>query len=415
MNVDQERLRVDLETNGSFGAVETTDGRGRTLFTGSESDRQAREYFVERVEAAGLDVRVDRVGNIAGRWTPVGCDPATAPVAVGSHLDSVDTGGIFDGPLGVYGALEAVRSIRESDANVGRPLEVVCFTEEEGGRFGRGTLGSSVATGRYSAADALELVDDDGISLADRLRDIGFAGEDTIDASGWDGWLELHIEQDTRLVEANATVGVVDSITGIANATVTIDGEANHAGSTAMRDRTDAFCAAAAFVLDLERLATEHARESGTTVGTAGELTVEPNARNIVPGEARLELDIRDVDHDRMDDVVSGCRSSLARLERERGVVTELDRYRDVPPTPLSPSCIAAVETAVEDCDVSAIGLHSAAMHDTANVADVTDAGLVFAPSVGGVSHSPQEWTDWSDCATATRILADAVRVLASS
>lgn len=415
MNVDQERLRADLETNGSFGAIETTDGRGRTVLTGSESDRQTREYFVERLEAAGLDVRVDRVGNIAGRWTPAGCDPATPPVAVGSHLDSVDTGGIFDGPLGVYGGLEAVRSVRESDADVNRPLEVVCFTEEEGGRFGRGTLGSSVATGRCSATDALELVDDDGISLADRLHDVGFAGEDVIDPSEWASWLELHIEQDTRLVEANATVGVVDSITGIANCTVEIAGEANHAGSTAMRDRTDALCAAAAFVLDLEHVATEHARESGTTVGTAGELTVEPNARNIVPGEARLELDIRDVDHDRMDDVVSGCRSSLARLERERGVVTELDRHRDVPPTPLSPNCIAAVETAAEGCDVSAIGLHSAAMHDTANVADVTDAGLVFAPSVGGVSHSPREWTDWSDCATATRVLADAVRMLATS
>ncbi len=217
MEIDGERLRHDIETNATFGATAADEGRGRTVLTGSEADRRAREHFIERLEDAGLDVRVDAVGNIAGRWTPPQCDPGAAPVAFGSHLDSVPRGGIFDGPLGTYGALEGVRAMQEAGAAPDRPVEVVCFTEEEGARFGIGTLGSSVATGRLDATDALELTDDEGVTLGERLEGIGFDGDAEIGAAGWDAWAELHIEQGTRLTAADAGVGVVESITGITN------------------------------------------------------------------------------------------------------------------------------------------------------------------------------------------------------
>jgi N-carbamoyl-L-amino-acid hydrolase len=303
--------------------------------------------------------------------------------------------------------------MQDAGVSPARPVDVVCFTEEEGGRFGVGTLGSSVAAGARSPADALALADDDGVTLKARLDDVGFRGTDTVDASEWNAWMELHIEQGTRLEEAGAAVGVVEAITGITNCAVTIVGEADHAGSTPMYGRTDALAAAAEFVLDLERAAEELAATSDTVVATAGKGRIEPNARNIVPERVELQLDIRDVTAGAMDRLVERCRTSLARTERTRGVETELDRYRDSPPTRMSDRCLAAATTAADERGVDTVRLHSAAMHDTATVAAVTDAGLLFAPSVDGVSHSPREWTDWDDCATAAGVLAEAVRALA--
>jgi len=305
--------------------------------------------------------------------------------------------------------------MQESEVTPARPIEVVSFTEEEGGRFGIGTLGSSVATGRRDAAEALALEDGDGVTLEACLDRIGFAGSAEIDASEWDAWLELHIEQGTRLTAVDASVGIVESIVGITNCEVTITGEADHAGSTPMYARRDALAAASEFVLDLEAAAEETATTSEAAVDAAGEATIEPNARNIVPEEVRLQLDVRDVAHDTMDRLVDRCRSSLARLERTRGVETSLERYRDSEPSQMSERCIAAAEAAVETRSIDAIRLYSAAMHDTANVAAVTDAGLLFAPSVEGVSHSPREWTEWEDCAVATEAFAETVRSLAAT
>ena len=415
MDIDAERLRADIEANARFGAVGATAGKGRTVLTGSEADEQVRERFVERLTAAGLTVRVDAVGNIVGRWTPPDCDPDAAAVAVGSHLDSVPRGGIFDGPLGTYAALESVRTMQAADVTLDHPIEVVCFTEEEGARFGVGTLGSSVATGQRTASSALSLTDDDGVSLETHLEDIGFVGEDAIDASSWDSWVELHIEQGTKLTSNNAGVGIVDSVTGITNCEVTITGEADHAGSTPMDGRTDAAAAAAEFVLDVEQAGREYAATSDAAVATAGKGTLDPNARNIVPERVDLQLDIRDVDHERMTQMVDHCQDSLSRLEETRGVETTLERYRDSEPTHCSERFLRAADTAATDAGVEAIELSSGAMHDTANVATVTDAGLLFAPSEGGYSHSPREWTDWDDCAVATAVLAETVRSLATA
>lgn len=414
MDVSRERLREDIEANAAFGAVDAEEGRGRTLLTGCDADRAARERFVDRLQEAGLDVRVDAVGNVAGRWTPPGCDPDAAPVAVGSHLDSVPRGGIFDGPLGTYAALEAVRAMQAADVAPGRPIEVVSFTEEEGARFGIGTLGSSVAAGHRDVADALDLVDDEGITLRERLDSIGFRGDDTIDPRMWNAWVELHIEQGTRLTDADADVGVVEAITGITNCEVAVAGEADHAGSTPMYERTDALAAAAEFVLDVERTAEEVAANRESAVATVGQGTIEPNARNIVPGEVRFQLDLRDTDAGTMDRLVDRCRTSLARLERIRGVETDLERYRTTRPTPMDDRCLSAASDAADARGADAIRLHSAAVHDTANLAEATDVGLLFAPSVDGASHSPREWTDWDDCATAAGVLAGTVRRLAT-
>ncbi|MGQ3413855.1 Zn-dependent hydrolase [Natrinema sp. LN54] len=415
MEIVRERLREDILETAAFGKLGVETGHGRTVLTGSEADQAAREYFVERLESAGLTVRIDPVGNIAGRWVPDGVDPDVEPVAMGSHLDSVPQGGIFDGPLGVYGALEAVRAVQDADITPERPLEVVSFTEEEGGRFGIGTLGSSVATGSRPLEDVLELEDDEGWTLADRLSSIDFDGDETIDPTGWNAWLELHIEQATRLESTGSDVGIVDSITGITNCSADVRGEADHAGATPMDDRTDALVAAAEFVQAVEEIASDIATEHPAAVATVGRQTIEPNVRNIVPGRVNVELDIRDVEHETMDALVDRFRQRLERIAERRSVETTFDRFRDDPPSHMSDRCTTAAVDAADRCGATAKRLHSAAMHDTANVSDVTDAGLLFAPSKDGVSHNPKEWTDWDDCATATRVLAETAAQLATS
>ncbi|ELZ55960.1 MULTISPECIES: M20 family metallo-hydrolase [unclassified Haloferax] len=418
MQASQQRLREDIEANARFGDIDAPAGRGRTVLTGSDADRRAREFLVERLRDADLSVRIDAVGTIAGRWVPDGADPDAAPVAAGSHLDSVPEGGIFDGPLGVYAALEAVRTLQERDAgaSLDRPIDVVSFTEEEGARFSHGLLGSSVATGARDADDALALRDADGTTLDAHLDAIGFRGTDTIDAAAWDAWAELHIEQGTVLESAGAGVGVVDAITGITTCAADIVGEADHAGATPMDERRDALVAASEFVVDVRAAADDVAQnQSSTAVGTVGQFDVAPNARNIVPGEVTLQMDIRDVDYRAMDAIAERAEAALDELEAAHPVETSFDRYRDQRPSRMADDCVAAALDAAATEDIDAKRMHSAAMHDTANVAGVTDAVLLFAPSADGLSHNPREWTDWADCATAASVLAGTLARLAGA
>ncbi|WP_435076818.1 M20 family metallo-hydrolase [Halococcus sp. AFM35] len=412
--VDEDRLRDDIETNGEYGAISVAEGRGRTVLPGTEANRQVREYFIERLEDAGLGTRVDSVGNVVGRWVPDGADPDAPAVAAGSHLDSVPEGGIFDGVLGVYGALEAVRALQETGVDLGRPVEVVCFTEEEGTRFSNGVLGSAVASGQQSVEEALALEDSEGITLADALTDIDAKGTGRLDASAWDSWLEIHVEQSSRLEDANVPVGIVTSITGTIRCSVDIMGEADHSGCAAMSERTDALAAASELVLDVEAATEDVVTEKGdTVVGTVGKLDVSPNAINVVPGRVELGIDIRDVEYDSMATIVGEVEASLARLEAERGVATTFERPYDIEPIAMDDRCTNALAEAATESGISTMELHSGAGHDTMHVAKVTDSGMIFAPSRDGISHNPLEWTDWGSCATATRVLAGGIARLA--
>jgi len=417
--VDQERLRTDLEANAAFGRVGTDDpeANARTVLCGSEANRKARDRFVAELEALDLAVTVDGVGNIAGTWAPPSADPDAAPVALGSHLDSVPEGGIFDGPLGAYAAVEAVRVMQEAGVEPARPVVVVDFTEEEGQRFADGLLGSSVAVGDRSVEAAQALTDESGRTLEAALEEMGYLGEGRLDAAAWDAWYELHVEQDTTLAEHAATegvsagpIGVVTTITGITHCEAVVEGEANHAGATGMRERTDALAAASEFVLDVEAVANDVVGESSeSAVGTVGSLTVSPNATNVVPGRVEMAVDVRDVAYASMETIVDRVRESLARLEAERGVETALNRPFDLEPRPMSERLREAAHAAGDDAGIGTVDLHSGAAHDTMFVADVTDAALLFAPSRDGISHNPREWTDWADCAAGARVLAGAV------
>ncbi len=410
VEIDADRLWADIETNAEFGAIaldaEKPNERGRTVLTGSDADKRARTYLLERLQAAGFEVRIDAVGNIAGRWTPPQVEDDAMPIATGSHLDSVPRGGIFDGPLGVYAGVEAVRAIQESPSQPACPIEVVAFTEEEGARFGTGLLGSSVAAGKREVSSALELTDSDGETLGSALDRIGFRGDDEINPATWGSWLELHIEQGLRLVEAGAPVGVVKSIVGITNCRIVVEGVTNHAGTTAMETRTDALTAANELMLEIERLGNE---AGSPTVATVGQLDISPSARNAIPGEVTFTLDMRSDNRDMIDSVIGSIREQATRVERDRGVSVTVDRYRDRPPTQLSERCVKIAQQSARECGIEAPVLHSGGLHDTAMVAACTDTAMLFAPSVDGVSHTPKEWTDPDDCVTATTVLAQAL------
>lgn len=416
MNVDTDRLMTDIETSGEFGAIESATGRGRTVLTGTESNQAARSYLVDRLADAHLTVHVDAVGNVVGRWVPDSADSTAQPVAAGSHLDSVPAGGIFDGPLGVFAALEAVRAMQDANRQPARPIEVVSFTEEEGQRFSGGLLGSSVAAGKRSVRDALALTDDDGVTLESALRSIGYRGEGRVDAAEWAAWIELHVEQNIELAAAGVPVGVVTTISGITHCEVTIRGQADHAGATAMGDRTDALAAAAEFVLDIERAARDLVSEGNeAAVGTVGKLSVSPNATNVVPGSVEMGVDVRDVETDSIEAIVDQCRATLTRLEQRRGVETTFDRGLGLVPTPMADRIRMEAHEAADRYGIEVMDLYSGAAHDTMHIAGVTDAGLLFAPSKDGISHNPREWTDPDDCARATRVLAETIAHLAGA
>ncbi|MFW5924200.1 MAG: M20 family metallo-hydrolase [Halanaeroarchaeum sp.] len=413
IDVDADRLKRDIEATAAFGATDDSDrGRGRTVRTGTEADRKARDYLVDRLREADLEVTVDGVGNVMGVWYPDGTTTDDPPVVAGSHLDSVPQGGIFDGPLGVYAALEAVRAIAASEYDPDHPLGVVSFTEEEGTRFPP-LLGSSVATGQRTVDDARQLADDDGTTLETALERIDYLGEGRLDAERWGHWLEVHVEQGTRLTEAGVPAGVVTDITGISQMDVRFEGEANHAGTTPMDARSDALAGAAELVSAVENRTQALFERSPTVVGTVGSIDVRPNGTNVIPGEVDLGIDIRDVERATMDELHEHVRRTADRIADERGLDAAVSKRIDVDPTPLDENSIEAIRRGAQTAGVDVVELHSGAGHDTMHVARATSAGMIFAPSVDGISHSPREWTDWEDCTVVTEILAETMAELA--
>lgn len=413
--IDRDAVKNDIQRTADFGMVDTEDGVARTVLPGSTANGRARTYLVDQMVSAGLDVSVDAVGNISGRWEPPRCDETAEPVAIGSHLDSVPMGGIFDGPLGVYAALEAVRTIKRSDCDIIRPIEVVSFTGEEGTRFANGVLGSSVATGNRSVEDALSLSDGE-TTLERALTDIGFQGDGRLDASEWNTWLELHVEQSKTLERAGVPVGIVSSITGTTRCRVRIEGEANHAGTTPMNQRSDALAAASELVLTVESDAREVATEgSESAVATVGSLSVDPGTINVVPGVVTLGVDIRDVEIPVIDRMVETVKHTCEKIRRDRNVEVTLDIPYTIRPQPMAERVNQIFQSTIESMDIKPITLHSGAGHDTMQVATVTETGLLFARSRGGYSHSPLEHTDWHDCAVATQVLTDALAELAGA
>ncbi len=405
-SVDGERLWGGLHELGRIG--DRGDGAMMRV-TGSDADRRARDYFVDRLETAGLDVRIDHVGNIYGRLAG---RSSREPIIIGSHLDTVPNGGKFDGAAGVLAALEVIESWNDAAIEPRHPVEVVAFTEEEGTRFGTGLLGSAVASGRLTTEDALELRDDNGATLEAVLDEIGYRGDTSPILDELTAYIELHVEQGPTLDSAGIPVGLVEAITGLCQLEVRIHGEANHAGATSMSSRRDSLAAVAEVSVKIEREARSIAKRTDA-VATIGSVDVEPNAANVIPETVRFTLDIRDTDETARQRLKTFAIETIETIASERQLKYEYEEWLDVEATPMDGTLVDRLASACHSLDIDHLRLPSGGGHDAMNLAEICPAAMVFVPSEGGISHNPAEHTDRADLVAGTRVLEHTVRSLA--
>lgn len=415
-----DRLREDLIEAGTFGRIppkrverydQLDPQKGITRPTGTEANKKFRDYAVERMKEAGLAVTVDNIGNIFGKKE--GFKNTKGTVMFGSHADSVTNGGMFDGSLGVFGAIEAMRRINEEGFENERPLEVVIFTGEEGSAFKQTLLGSSVLTGKTKLQQALGMKNDEGITLEESLKNIGYHGASLRGLDDIEYMVELHVEQGPILSKENMPIGIVENITGMAWLMVTIAGQENHAGTTPMKMRKDALVAASEIISFVNKRANDMVNELGaSTVGTVGKLNVFPNGTNIVPGRVEMGIDVRDVNKENMENLKNETLEMIKRIEEKYGVDAEIQMPITHNPVPLSQEVADIIEKSAKQIGISSKRMNSGAGHDSQNMAEKVKTGMIFVPSINGISHSPMEWTDWEDIKKGAKVLTQALKNL---
>jgi allantoate deiminase len=389
---DPARIQADIEELARFTA---TPGRGITRFSFTEEDRLAREFIKTRMKQAGLAVREDAAGSVIGRREGRRTD---APVViVGSHFDSVKNGGPFDGPAGIVTALEIARVFEENKISTEFPVEFIAMIEEEGGRFGGGVFGSRAIVGRVSFEDLKSFKDTDGISMAEAMERFGFVPEKIRQAvrtpEQVKAFFELHIEQGPVLEKRGLDVGIVETVVGIEQFEIFVEGRPDHAGTTPMDMRCDALVAAIEIVKSIHDMAAE---AGSGTVGTVGRLTVSPGAANIVPGSVSFSVDLRSAKETTLNALADQTRQLVLDLpNRHPGIRSSIVSKLSIAPTHLSSDIAKLMETEGVKRNIRSIRMLSGAGHDAMVMAGITDVGLVFVPSKDGRSHCPEEWTDY--------------------
>jgi allantoate deiminase len=390
-------LAADLEAAARIGA----DDGGVSRFAWTPELAQANEWLVSRLEELGLVTDVDPAGNVFGRWE-VDESPA---VLAGSHLDTVPSGGRFDGALGVLAALEAVRILQAQGIEPRRPLWIVSFNDEEGARFRTGMLGSRAFVGE------VELDDWRRRGVAEAMAEAGFDFERLGDARAVDqvsAYLELHIEQGPVLERAGVDLGIVTGIVGLLGFRARLIGEANHAGTTPMELRRDALAGASRAVLALR----DEARGRGDMTANVGMCSVTPGGFNIIPGEAEFSVDVRSPTAEGFARAEQFVRTTLAAIGEEEGLGLELEETHRLQPVPLDPAIQNVLERAAEHEGATHMRLASGAGHDAMILGRHVPAGMLFVPSRGGISHSPGEYTAPEQCELGARVLARALTEL---
>ncbi|MCZ8518164.1 MULTISPECIES: Zn-dependent hydrolase [Paenibacillus] len=409
LRVRAERIRTAIESLGSIGRG-ASGGLERTAF--SAADLEGREWLKAAMRGAGLAVRTDEAANIWGLRR--GESQKLPPIACGSHIDTVPGGGRYDGALGVILALEAARVLAEQGVSMRRGLEVVSFSAEEPNGFGLSTFGSRAAAGKLKRSVLDGVKDDRGVLLADALRQAGGDPQRFEEARLAPGdlaaYLEVHIEQGRRLEERGAPIGIVTAITGIYRVEVTVLGEANHAGTTLMRDRRDALMAAAELMLAFEAACREAPAEE--TVGTIGRIGSYPNAANIIPGRVQLHLEVRGATQGDMGAVLEAWRERARGVETRRGVRLHSAVLLDQPPVPMDGLVAEVCRGQAQRLGYGHLSLGSMAGHDAAHMASLTRSGMLFVPSIGGRSHCPEEESRLCDIEKAGNVLLHALLAL---
>jgi N-carbamoyl-L-amino-acid hydrolase len=394
-----ERLLADLEALAAVG--DTGDG-GNCRLALTDDDAGGRELVVGWMRQLGLDVRVDRIGNVVA--TRAGADPLLAPVMTGSHIDTVRTGGRYDGPLGVLAGLEVVRALDDAGVRTRRPLAVAFFTDEEGSRFAPDMLGSLAYVGGLALEDALTVVGIDGAVLGEELERIGWAGDAPVPGPPPHAFVELHIEQGPVLEAEGLVIGAVTGVQGISWEELALTGQSNHAGTTPMRLRRDPGLVAA----EVTRFVRQLARElGGHQVGTVGRLGLHPDLVNVVAARAVMTVDLRNTDDAVLREAEARVRSFTDSCAAHEGVTVERRSLARFAPVEFDPTVVSMVADAAEARDLPWRRMPSGAGHDAQMLARVCPTGMVFVPSRAGVSHNPREYTSPEHLAAGLAVLAD--------
>lgn len=385
--------------------------KGLHRLEGTQEIKKSKEYVIAKMKEAGLKVRIDKIGNIFARKE--GSRTQNGAVMSGSHLDSVLNGGMFDGPLGVVSALEAVRIMNDEGFENERPIEIVAFMGEEGSAFRKALLGSAVMAGDLSIDEALAIKNDEGISLKAALEKLELKGDFEINLDDVEYFIETHVEQGPVLDHEKIPIGIVENITGITWVKAILTGEENHAGTTPMAVRKDPLVAAANIVLLANRRANEMVKEfGGSTVATVGKMIVKPGAPNVIPGSVEMEIDIRDSKKENMRKLKDEVVSAINSLENQFGIQNTTDVPFDYPPCPCAKEVVDAIENAASTEGIKAKRMNSGAGHDAQNIAKKVKTAMIFVPSVNGISHSPMEWTNWDDVENGVKVLTHTLKSL---
>jgi N-carbamoyl-L-amino-acid hydrolase len=395
LRVNGPRIVEHLTFLSQFGK-NPQGGVSRVAF--SEADRQGRNYVMGLMRAAGLDVAVDAAGNIVGRRA--GTDSTLKPLVMGSHIDSVPEGGNYDGDVGSLGAIEVAQTLAENKLTTRHPLEVIVFSDEEGGTIGSHALGAEITDKQ------LNLVSNSGKTVRDGIKFIGGDPDklESIRRKRGDiaAYLELHIEQGGILDTEKINIGVVEGIVGISQWEVKIEGFANHAGTTPMNQRRDAMLAAAKFVEAVNRIVTSL---PGRQVGTVGKLQAWPGAYNVIPGKVILGLELRDLDAAKVKMLHQRIRDEAAQIALSTGTTFDFTETNSIVPAPTDVRLRKLIHETANGLGFTTKWLPSGAGHDAQEIARLGPVGMIFVPSVGGISHSPKEYSLSEDIANGANVL----------
>lgn len=410
-HADKRRIERWIEGMNVFNSTPEY-GTTRVLFT--EPELANRAYVKGELEKLGLTVTEDAIGNIFAVLK--GSDPGEAPVWTGSHIDTVLNAGKFDGMAGVVCGMEALRLIKKSNAHHKRNLAVVVYTSEEPTRFGLSCLGSRAMAGELTLRDAGALYDAGGRSLAQVLKELGYRPEDfpAVKKRKGDVYaaVELHIEQNNRLERSGQAIGIVKKICAPSNYTVTVRGCQSHAGGTDMKERKDAYAASCEMALLLEKLAQECKSEYNTA--TVGKVEVIPGAINVIPGLVRFSVDIRDCNMDTKQELIGAWKQGVEQIAKKRRVEVDITEENNDAPLTCDEDIVAKLQRICAEKELPYGFQISGPYHDTLFVGRFTKAAMLFVPSKNGISHSPEEWTDYGDLAAGTDVLAEVLLELAN-
>ncbi len=394
MKSNLERFQKDFKALKQFGLLENG---GATRLAFSREDLAAKAWLKQAMEAAGLEVSQDALGNFRGKRK--GLEKNLACVMLGSHIDTVPEGGHFDGTIGVLAGLEVVRTLNDNNIQTRRPIEVVNFSAEESSRFGLATMGSKAMIGTLNPSALKDLGDKNGISLYEALEKGGYPPDALesakIDRDEIHSFLEMHIEQGPVLESNDIPVGIVTSIAAPTRFKVNILGRADHSGNTPMDMRRDALTGAGEILLGVEQIASCEAGKK--TVGTVGYLYVTPGAMNVVPGQVELGIDIRDVSMADKDRAVKGVKELFARIGAKRNLEITHEILCNDEPVALSDKIINTLKDTAQELNIPYWVMPSGAGHDAMNMAKITDTGMIFIPSKDGISHNIAEFTRMED------------------